>query len=296
MAATPGRQVAVLFATVSESTELYESTGDQAAIRAIEGCLAKLRESAESSNGRVLKNLGDGIMAVFPTPDATALAASSMQYAIETLPPVNNLKLRIQIGFHYGPVIQTGDDIFGDTVNLAARLAERAGASGIITSRETAEQLGPIFRNSRRPPYSIHVRGRSEEVEVCELIWRQAAELTMSVASQAHTRPDTPVLQLKYRDREVFCRRHDDLITLGRETDCNLVIDSKKASRHHCTIERRQDKFVLADQSANGTYVTPEGGHEMLLQREEFMLTMHGWISFGEARAKAEQVVEYFCS
>ena len=294
MAATPGRQVAVLFANVTESTKLYESTGDQAAISTIEACLAKLRESAASSNGRVLKNVGDGIMAVFPTPDAAALAASSMQYATETLPPVNNSKLSIQIGFHYGPVIQTGTDIFGDTVNLAARLAERAGADGIITSRETADQLGAIFRNSRRPPYSIHVRGRSQEVEVCELIWRQAAEVTMSV--QAHTRPDMPVLQLKYRGQEVFCRRHDDLITLGRETDCHLVVDSKKASRHHCNIERRQDKFVLADQSANGTYVTPEGGHEMLLQREEFMLTSHGWISFGEPRAKAEQVVEYFCS
>ena len=67
------------------------------------------------------------------------------------------------------------------------------------------------------------------------------------------------------------------------------------ASRQHCTIERRNDKFVLADQSTNGTFVTTDGGTEILLQREEFTLDKHGWIAFGQPRAGAEEVVEYFC-
>jgi adenylate cyclase len=295
VAAAQGREVAVLFANVSDSTSLYESKGDQAALEAIARCLDQLRKNVTSSNGRVLKTIGDGIMAAFPTPDAAAIAASGMQYAIDALPPINSVKLGVQIGFHYGPVIQTGGDIFGDTVNLAARLGERAGRSEIITSHETSERLGPLFRNSKRPPYAIHVRGRAEEVEVCELIWRQAAEVTVSFAGPAPSRAELPVLLVKYRDREVLCRRHNDLITVGRDASSHLVIDGKKASRHQCTIERRQDKFVLADQSANGTYVTPEGGAETLLRREELMLAKHGWISFGEPRADAEEVAEYFC-
>ena len=295
VAATQTRQAAVLFAHVAESAVLYESMGNEAAVELLARCVDNLRRSVESSDGRVVKTLSDGIMAVFPAPDAAAIAASSMQYAIDALPPIGAAKLGLRIGFHYGPVIQSGEDIFGDSVNLAARLAQKAGPSNIITSRETSERLGPIFRSSKRPLYAIHVKGRAEEVDVCELIWRQAAEATMSFPNRAATRQDLPVLRLKCRDREIICRRHDDLIDVGRDPDCNLVIASKNASRHHCTIERRQDKFVLADKSANGTYVTPEGSAEILLRREELMLMKHGWIALGQPRAEAEEVVEYFC-
>ena len=67
------------------------------------------------------------------------------------------------------------------------------------------------------------------------------------------------------------------------------------ASRLHCTIERRQSKFVLADHSTNGTYLTPEGDAEILLQREEFTLGKHGWIACGQQRASTTEVIEYFC-
>ena len=296
MAATQPRQVAVLFANVSDSTRLYESQGDQAALDVIARCVDQMRRRVESSDGRVVKTIGDGVMAVFPTPDAAAVAASSIQYAIDALPPIGAVKLGVWIGFHYGPVIQNGDDVFGDTVNLAARLAEKAGRSVIITSHETAERLGPMFRGFKRPPYATHVSGRAEEVEVCELIWRQAAELTVSFTGRTTAKRDLPVLRLKYRDREIFCRRHNDLINVGREPDCDLVVSDKSASRHHCTIERRHDKFIIADKSANGTYVTAEGNAEILLQREELMLTKHGWIAFGQPRAEAEEVAEYFCN
>jgi len=290
------RQVTVLFADVSGSTKLYESEGDEAAMEAIARCVDQLRQTVESSGGRVVKTIGDEVMAVFPTPDAAAMAASSMQYAIDALPPVGATKLGVRIGFHCGPVIQNGNDIFGDTVNLAARLVEQAARSQIIISRETSDRLGPVFRSFKRPLYAIHVKGKAEEVQLCELIWRHADDVTMSVSSRTSARPKPLVLRLKYRDREISCRRDNDAITLGRDPDCNLVIANNMASRKHCTVERRQDKFVLSDQSTNGTYVTAEGGTEILLQREEFRLGGHGWISFGQPRAETEEIVEYFCS
>src|SRR4051812_32939762 len=116
------RHATVLFADVSGSTKLYESEGDKVAMMAITNCLDQLRQSAEASGGRVVKTIGDEVMVVFPTPDAAALAASSMQSAIDGLPAVGATKLAVRIGFHCGPVIQSGNDLFGDTVNLAARL------------------------------------------------------------------------------------------------------------------------------------------------------------------------------
>ena len=290
------RQVTVLFADVSGSTKLYESEGDEVAMEAIARCLDQLRQTVESSGGRVVKTIGDEVLAVFPTPDAAAIAASNMQYAIDALPLVGATKLGVRIGFHCGPVIQSDNDIFGDTVNLAARLVEQAGRGQIITSRETSDRLGPVFRNFKRPLYAIHVRGKAEEVELWEFIWRHADDMTMSVSSRTNAKPEPVVLRLKYRDLEIIRRRDNDSITIGRDLDCSLVIANNRVSRKHCTIERHQDKFVLADQSTNGTYVTVEGATEILLQREEFRLGKHGWIAFGQPRAEAEEVVEYFCN
>lgn len=290
------RYVTVLFADVSGSTKLYETEGDKAAADAIAVCIEKMRQTAESSGGRVVKTIGDEIMAVFATPDAAAYAASGMQSAIDTLAPVGATKLGIRIGFHHGPVIQNDADIFGDTVNLASRLVEQAARSQIIISRETSDRLGPVFRSSKRPLYAIHVKGKTEEVELCELIWRHADDVTMFTAARASVEPKPLELRLKYRDQEIVRRRESDSIIIGRSPDCDLVIATNRASRKHCTIERRQDKYVLADQSTNGTYVTAAGGSEILLRREELRLGVRGWIAFGQPRAETEDVVEYFCS
>jgi len=289
------RQATVLFADVSGSTKLYESEGDKAAMEAVARCLDQLRQKVEASGGRVVKTIGDEVMALFPTPDSAAIAASSMQYAIEALPLVGATKLGVRIGFQSGPVIQSGDDVFGDTVNLAARLVEQARRSQIITSRETSDRLGPIFRSFKRPLYAIHVKGKAEAVELCELIWRQADDVTMAVGARTEIKREPLVLRLKYRDREITRRRDNDSIIMGRDPDCGLVIANNRASRQHCIIERRQDKFVLADQSTNGTYATADGGTEVFLRREEFTLGRHGWIAFGQPREVAEEVVEYFC-
>src|SRR5438132_753259 len=120
------RQTTVLFADVSGSTKLYETAGDAAALTAIGRCIEHMRKAAESTGGRVVKTIGDEIMALFPSPDAAAGAASEMHATIEQLPEVGGAKLGVRVGFHSGPVIQREDDVFGDTVNMAARLGEQA--------------------------------------------------------------------------------------------------------------------------------------------------------------------------
>src|SRR5205814_2329055 len=80
----------------------------------------------------------------------------------------------VRVGFHSGPVIQREDDVFGDTVNMAARLVEQAGKGQIIISHETAELFSPAFRMFTRPLYSIQVKGKAEEVLLCEVMWRPA--------------------------------------------------------------------------------------------------------------------------
>jgi adenylate cyclase len=291
----PSRQATVLFADVSGSTKLYETAGDAAALEAIAQCIEKLRKATEADGGRVVKTIGDEVMALFPSPDAAASAAAQMHAAIEALPAVGDTKLSVRIGFHTGPVIQRGNDAFGDTVNVAARLAEQAMKGQIIIAEETAALLSPVFVNWARRLYSIQVKGKGEEVMLCELVWRQTADMTALAGPRAVARSSRAALRLKYRDQEIVRRRDNESITIGREQGCGVVIADQNASRLHCTIERRQDKFVLKDHSSNGTFVTVEGDTEIVLQREELTLRKRGWIAFGQSRAGTAEVVEYFC-
>lgn len=284
----------VLFADVSGSTRLYETAGDAAALEGISACLAAARRATEASGGRVVKTIGDELMGIFPGPDAAANAAADMQAKIDALPEVAGTKLGVRIGFHHGPVLQRDDDVFGDTVNLAARLVAQAKKGEIILSTGTAEQLGPIFRVMVRELHAITVRGKAEEIGLAELVWKRDADATVFAVTRPRVRLATSGLRLKYRGREVARRRDTDSVAIGRDAANGLVIEDDQASRQHCTIERHQDIFVLRDHSTNGTYVTVEGDAEMAVRRSEVSLRKHGWISFGRPRAADVEVVEFF--
>jgi adenylate cyclase len=289
------RQATVLFADVSGSTRLYETAGDVLALSAISQCLAAMRQATEAAGGRVVKTIGDEVLAVFPGPDAAVAAAAEMQAKAEAMPEVAGTRMGLRIGFHNGPVLQQDNDVFGDTVNLAARLVAQAQKSEIITTSETASQLAPVFRSMVRHLHAITVKGKSEEIELAEIIWRSDVNATTFVRNRVKSRSAGRTLRLKYRNREVVRRRDGDAVVIGRDAGCGLVIDDDMASRQHCTVERRGDKFVLKDHSTNGTYVTLEGDTELFLQREELTLRKHGWIAFGQPKAGTTEVVEFFC-
>lgn len=289
---------AVLFADVSGSTRLYETAGDSVAAAAIEQCINVFRSKTDAMSGRVIKTIGDEVMSVFGSADACFNAAIAMQVGIAALPQVGGTTLGVRIGFHFGPVVEKDGDVFGDTVNLAARLTGLAQKDQIITSRETVDALSPVLRISCRQLYSHQVKGKEQEVGLCEVIWRESDEMTAMVSTQGGmtaARHAQPLLRLRYHAAEIVLDEARNSLLLGRDKSAQLVIVDAMASRSHCKIERRRDKYVLADHSANGTYVTVEGDREIMLRREEFTLRGHGWITFGQPRARTADVVEFFC-
>ena len=292
----PAAQAAILFADISGSTRLYEIAGDATASAAIENCVAMLKKVTEAVGGQVIKTLGDEVMCVFQTADDAAVAAIDMQNAVARLPATAGTRIGIRVGINFGPMLKRDNDVFGDAVNLGARLAGVAQKDQIITSRETVEALSPALRETCRQLYSIQVKGKEKEVELCELMWQPNKEATTMVTrTQRPLHPRNPVLRLRYAGQEIVLNAARSSLTLGRDESSELVINDAQASRAHCHIERRMDKFVLADHSTNGTYITVESDRETLLQREEFLLFGHGWIAFGQSRATATEMVEFFC-
>ena len=278
-----GREATVLFAGVSDAT-----------LDAVTACMERLREATGTAGGRVVKTVGDGLMALFPSADAAAMAAAAMQKALEAMPE-HAPRPGVRIGFHSGPVINREDgDVFGDTVNLAARLAQQAARDQILTSAATAEGLGEPYRACLRRLYAVELKGKAEEVDLCELVWRVGNDTdTFDVRMRSAPRAKPQVLRLIHKGQEMPRRREPDSFTIGRDAECDLVIHHHLVSRQHCSIQRRGDKFVLADLSSNGTFVTVEGDTEFPLRREEFILRRKGVISFGQPREGSEHFIEF---
>ena len=288
-------QAAVLFADVSGSTKLYETAGDQVAKAAIDQCIRIMTDCTNTAKGRVIKTIGDEIMATFPSADAAADAAIEIQSAISELKPVGNTKIGIRIGFNWGPIVTADGDIFGDAVNVASRLSHVAVKGQIITARDTVMLMSPMLKSATRKITNIQIKGKAAEVEVYELMWQQSEDATTMAAARSVYKPKKTTLRLVLQGQEHVLSDALTAVSMGRDASAELVIKDRMASRSHGKIERRLDKFVLTDHSANGTFVMVDGDKEVVLRREEFTLRGRGWICFGQSKTTASDILEYFC-
>jgi hypothetical protein len=262
----------VLFADISDSTRLYDTLGDARAKTVVDECIRAMRDIVGHYSGRVIKTIGDEVMCVLPDAGSGLLAASEMQTRIAAMPAVSGSKRAVRIGFHAGPVIEEENDVFGDTVNLAARMAGLAKAAQIITTLATVEQLSRALKETTRRIAALSIKGKGDDIEVCEVIWEIGDDLTLTAASAGVATPARFELHLAHGSGELVLKNADATVSLGRDATCGLVLADRKASRVHARIERRRDKFFLIDQSTNGTFVTFDGEAELVLRREEIML------------------------
>lgn len=287
-----GREQCLLFADVAGSTRLYESLGDEQALNIISGILAASSRIVETHGGRVVKTIGDEIMAVFPSADQGAKAASVMMENMESQSRLAGLTLQLRAGLNLGSVIEEADgDVFGDTVNVAARLIKLASPGQIFLSESTALALNAESQGHTRCLNTIPVKGKTEEITVHELLWKR--ELASETCLLQPRRTGACELTLWHSGLAIVLNAETPLATIGRHGESTIVIDDSRVSRRHAKIELRRDKFILCDESTNGTYIQA-GNHSgvVSLWREEAVLQGAGFISVGHplTGAAADQV------
>ncbi len=287
--------LSIVFADISGSTRLYETLGDSIAQQLIADCLALMTESVHKYSGTVIKTIGDEIMCTFPDAEKAVEAAMGMQEGVtEDLHSLNKdtpSTLTIRVGLHYGPALLEAGDVFGDAVNVAARMAGLAKGGQIITTKDTAELLSPMLRSSTRHLDRIPVKGKAEDIDIFEVIW-QAEDVTRMATGLLKTHTKDATLHLSYRNDERDLDQDMDTLILGRGKKAGLVVNDSMASREHSRIECRRGKFILTDMSTNGTYVqTTEG--PSYLRREDVVLTGEGKIALGRELSEATEIV-YF--
>lgn len=291
-------EVAVLFADVVGSTRLYELLGDHQARDMILNCVGLMRDATERNRGTVIKTIGDEILAIFPTANDAVNAAGEMQQDIGAHPElsVQGQHVAIRIGCHYGPVVLENKDIFGSSVHTANRMTSQAKAGQIILTAGTVHRLSPEWRAVTRQIDVTAVRGRSEEIELFEVLWQQedATSMLPSIAIDARTGHRPKRVRVRHLGREFLLGDDRESLTMGRAEENDIVVKGNLISRLHARIELARNKFMLIDQSTNGTFVTSEEGKEAFVRRDSVALQGKGLIGLGRLpEAAALDAIRY---
>ena len=276
--------VAILFADVVGSTQLYERLGDVKAREMVSRCLEIMRAATESNEGNVIKTMGDEVMSTFPTADDAMNAARRMQEQItlDTALSHEDGHVAIRIGCHFGPVVQEQRDIFGSAVHTANRMTSQAKARQIITTQATVELLGPEWRSLVRQIDIATVRGKADEVVLFEVLWQPDDATSMLPAVEFRDTPSRSLrLSLRYQGKEIVVGDGRKTATLGRAEDNDVVVKGTLISRLHARVEVHRGKITLVDESTNGTFVQTNEGEEYFVRRDSTQLTGSGVIGLG---------------
>jgi adenylate cyclase len=279
-------EVAILFADVVGSTRLYEQLGDLKARQMVAACLEIMRDATEANRGTVIKTMGDEVMATFTSADDAMAAAKRMQerIAIDDRLAHDNGHVSIRIGCHYGPVVQEHRDVFGAAVHTANRMTSQAKANQIITTLGTVERMSPEWKSCARQIDIATVRGKADEVVLFEVLWQpDDATSMLPTVGLGRKKHHTRRLSLRYQGKEVTVGDGHKTATLGRAEDNDVVVKGNLISRLHARIEASRDRFLLYDESTNGTFVQTSAGEEIFVRRDSTQLTGEGVIGLGRA-------------
>lgn len=298
---TEHRALTILFADVSGSTRLFETRGDLAARQIIAAVLAALAEVTSRHGGRVVKTIGDEVMCTFPGPLNGLLAATDMHRRIKADAGFQQDNVAIRVGLHHGEALLENGDVFGDAVNVAARMADKtlARRDQIVTTASTVEGVTSVGGMRIRSLGSAWVQGKQAPLEIVDVLWQEDLAPVTTVQRVMQAGPATIArarLLLRHRG-QVFELGEDATFSIGRDPASSLVVETEWVSRNHALIEWKRGHFMFADRSTNGSWIRTDPGHEVLVHRDEVHLRRLGSISLGQAHgANDADLVHFECS
>ena len=288
----------VLFADLRGSTSMYERLGNTDAAAVVTQSVALLARIVGHHHGRVVKTLGDGLMAMFASPDFAVAAADEMHESLERIGAPGErgrakrsrlVPLKLQVGLACGEVIELSGDVFGDAVNVAARLLDHAGDNETLVTSNVLDGLIDAERTRFRSLDRMQLRGRVEPVHVHLL---EAARHVGDTASTAFgdiaPAAEPEAIRLQWKDRNRIYAGASLPVVLGRSPQATYIIDDTRVSRSHARIVWHGGTFQLTDLSYNGTYVRFDHDPEIIsLRRGNCTLHGSGVIGLGAAPSDA---------
>jgi len=284
------KTLVIFFSDIVGSTTMYEQLGDQAAQQMVSKCLKGMISEVQKNGGTLIQTVGDEVMAHFPNADFAFNAAVSIQYRQQRMPS------KVRIGFHYGDVIENNGDYFGNAVNVAARMAARAIANEIMTTKQTVELLSARNHKNVRFLSTSTVKGKNELLSIYEVLWEPEPEEDLTRMVRPKLKPisiQEAELELVYQKSVFRVNSTDSYLSIGRSDENNITINESHVSRKHAKIELKNSRFILTDTSSNGTFVISGNNKSTKIVRESFELVGSGSIELGENTEKKLHNIMY---
>ena len=285
-------QTTVVFADLFGSTGVFESLGNTKATEAVTQATNWVADKFIANGGRVIKLLGDGVLATFEdSSDAIRAVVDiqrSHQLRLANLPP--QLYMPLRIGVVRGDVVLVADDCYGDAVNMAARLSEITGPHQIWVNDKAIENTPALNDVQFRLLGPIAIRGRSEPCTVFQIEWQEeqnseylTIQNPVSLTTQARSGDVLGGrIDFSYKDRRQTFHSFEMPIHMGRVRSVDFVVNDPRVSRTHARIEWRNGSFLLVDESSYGSWVRFAGsGADLMLRRDECVLHGEGQIALG---------------
>ena len=282
----------VVFADLSGSTGVFDQLGNEKATQAVTGLTHWIGTVCQRHGGRVVKLLGDGVLAVFSDAPRAIDAVVQMQrdHAEQLREWPNPMRMRLQVGVASGELVEIDGDCYGDAVNVAARLSDLAGPDQIWATRDTIDACD-------RPPAgvrfvslgSVPIRGKSGRAVLYRIEWQEDLQ-TVHLTEPAFLHPpgSQPQSALTERIRLSWLDQREDFtlidlpVHLGRDDDAQFPVKDPRVSRLHARIDWRNGAFMLTDLSSYGTWVRFSGpAAQVSLRRDQCVLLGSGEIALG---------------
>lgn len=293
----------MVFADISGSAALYEALGNERATEAVTQVTQWIGEIIEGHAGRVVKKLGDGVLGVFGDAAGAVAAMATMLRQHKSrqghwpLP----LRMEVRVGVATGEVVEVDGDCYGDAVNVASRLCERAGPAEIWATETTVLLAGAAPDVWYRKLGMMEIRGKAELLMLYQVEWREDEapdSLTMQAALVSSFAPADPILgqiQFSWHGINHAFTSSDAPVLVGRAPHAQLCINDPRVSRLHARIDWRNSGFVLTDMSSFGTWVRFEGSDSPVrLRRDACILHGAGHVSLGVGFAEPSAPVMSF--
>lgn len=273
-------QRTVLFADLRGSTGLFETLGNAEAATVVTQSVALMGRVVATCGGVVVKTLGDGLMAVFEEPQQGIDAADEMQESLERIVARRRSggrrpALKLQVALAHGEVVEVGGDCFGDAVNVAARLIDRAGDNEVLATQQVLDGLGQEHRGRFRSLSKLQLRGRQESVQVHRLEARRFGETAATMFEGSMPLTEVDSIRLVWLEADRVFEGPDLPAVLGRSSQATFCVDDTRVSRSHARVEWHGGTFQVSDLSYNGTFVRFAGSGEVVALRRG-SCTLHG--------------------
>jgi len=286
------RDRTVLFADLRGSTGLFETLGNAEATSVVTHTVSLIGQAVDGCSGRLVKTLGDGLMAVFDTPRDGVKSAIQMHELLKKVVSRGRQHgaspglraLRLQVALARGEVVEMGGDCFGDAVNVAARLLDHAGDNEILITAEVLQGVASNTKSRFRSLDRIAVRGRAEPVHVYVLDGAPSSDAAATQFGEVVHSMDPDGIRLVWLDLDRVFDIDSMPIVLGRSTQATYCITDGRVSRSHARIDWHGGSFSLTDLSYNGTFVRfGSDGEIVSLRRGSCTLHGSGVIGLGSA-------------